>query len=120
MHGGRRVGDRRHAITDRVEPAVAFLAIALMVMSLLDSVFTLTIIANGGRELNPVMDAFLRHSVALFTSTKMLMTAIPAVILVATANLLVFGKIRARSLLAAAVGLYIGLMFYELMLLSYI
>lgn len=117
---GRRREDRRHAVIDRVEPAVGILAIALMVMSVLDSVFTLTLIANGGRELNPVMDAFLQHSVPLFTATKMFMTAVPAIILVATANLLVFGKIRARSFLAAAVGLYSGLMIYELMLLSQI
>ena len=91
-----------------------------MVMSVLDSVFTLTLIANGGSELNPVMDALLQRSIVLFTSTKMLMTAIPAIILVATANLHVFGLIRARSFLAAAVGLYIGLMCYELLLLSHI
>ena len=117
---GRRRGDRRYTVMDRVDPGVAILAIALMIMSLLDSVFTLTLIAHGGRELNPFMDVLIQNSVVLFTTTKMLMTAIPAIILVATANLLVFRVIRARSLLAAMVGIYSALMVYHLMLLSHI
>ncbi len=114
----RRQTDRRYPIIDRVEMPVALLAVALMILSILDSVFTLTLIANGGQELNPVMDAMLQKSVSLFTSTKMALTAIPAIILVATANVLLLGKIRARSFLAAAVGMYAGLIGYELMLLN--
>lgn len=117
---GRRSGDRRYTVMDRVEPGVAILAIALMTMSLLDSVFTLTLLAHGGKELNPFMDILIQTSTSLFTSTKMAMTAIPAIILVATANLLVFNRIRARTFLAAMVGVYAGLMVYHLILLSHI
>ncbi len=105
---------------DRVEPGIAILAVALMVMSLLDSAFTLTLIAHGGSELNPFMDILIQNSVSLFTTTKMLMTAIPAIILVATANLMLFGAFRARTLLAASVGIYSALMVYHLILLSHI
>lgn len=114
----RRRSDRRFAITDHIDPAVGFMAVALMVLSLMDSVFTLTLISNGGRELNPVMDMMLQHSIGLFVSSKMLMTAMAAVVLTATSNLLVFGRFRARSVLGAAVGMYIGLIVYELMLLN--
>jgi len=97
---------------------MAFLAIGLMMLSVLDSIFTLTIISHGGTEANPFMNWFLQQGLMAFVGVKMLLTAIPAVILVATGNLKIFGHFRARSVLAAAVGLYCGLIVYELGLLS--
>jgi len=117
MHGRRR-NDRRYAMLDRFDSGVVTMAIALMVLSILDSVFTLTLIARGGSEVNPIMNALLHHSIWAFTIFKMLLTGIPALLLVATGNLLLFGRYRARSILAAMVGLYMGLIVYELVLLS--
>lgn len=117
---GRRSSDRRFPVLDRFDSGLAFLAIGLMMLSILDSVFTLTIIANGGTEANPIMDWFLQQSVAAFVGVKMLLTASAALMLVATGNLLVFGRFRARSILAAALGLYCGLIVYELGILSLI
>lgn len=117
---GRRASDRRFPVLDRFDGGMAFLAIGLMILSVLDSVFTLTLIANGGSEVNPFMNWLLQHSLIAFVGVKMLLTAIPAIMLVATGNLLVFGRIRARSLLAAALGMYCGLIVYEIGLLSLI
>jgi len=86
----------------------------------MDSVFTLTLISHGGTEVNPVMNWLLHQSIFAFVAVKMVLTAIPAVMLVATGNLLVFGRIRARSILAGALGMYCGLIVYELGLLSLI
>jgi len=115
---GRRSPDRRFAVLDRVESGVAWLAIALVVMSMLDALFTLTLISRGGSELNPVMNLLLNYHVNAFALAKMSLTAIPAALLVATANVTLFGRVRSRTLLAALTGLYAGLMVYELMLLS--
>lgn len=117
MHG-RRATDRRHAVLDRFDSGMMLLAVLLMVLSIMDSVFTLTLISRGGSEVNPFMNALLQHSVWAFTGFKMLLTGIPAIILVATGNLLLFNRWRARSVLAALVGLYLGLIVYELALLS--
>ena len=117
---GRRRADRRFPVLDRFESGMAFLAIGLMILSIMDSVFTLTLIAHGGTEVNPFMNWLLQISIAAFVGVKMLLTAVPAVLLVATANLKVFGKFRARSILAAALGMYCGLIIYELGLLSLI
>lgn len=114
----RRREDRRYPLLDRFDSGMLALAVALVGLSVLDSLFTLTLLANGGRELNPFMDHLLGYGVAPFAAAKMLLTAVPAVILVATGNLLVFGRVRARSMLAALVGLYAGLIVYELALLS--
>ena len=115
---GRRTTDRRYPMLDRFDSGVVALAILLMCLSIADSMFTLTLISRGGTEVNPFMNALLQHSVWAFTAVKMLLTAVPATILVATGNLLLFNRWRARSILAALVGLYLGLITYELVLLS--
>ncbi len=103
---------------DRFDSGMVMLAVVLMLLSITDSVFTLTLISRGGTEVNPFMNALLQHSVWAFTATKMLLTGIPAIVLVAAGNLLLFNRWRARSVLAALVGLYLGLIAYELVLLS--
>jgi len=115
---GRRSADRHFPLLDRFDSGIACMASLLMVFSVLDAGFTLTLISRGGSEINPVMNWVLGHSVWAFTVVKMLLTAVPAVILVATCNLLVFKRIRVRSVLAGFVGLYLGLLMYELMLLA--
>ena len=105
---------------DRMDSGAVTLAIMLMILSVMDSIFTLTIIAHGGTEVNPVMNVLLQKSVTAFTIVKMLLTAIPAILLVATANLVILNRWRARSLLATMVGLYAGLICYELLLLSFV
>ena len=110
--------DRRYPLLDRFDSGMVTMAILLMLLSITDSVFTLTLIARGGTEVNPFMNALLQHSVWAFTAVKMLLTAVPAIILVATGNLMLFKRWRARSILAAMVGLYLGLIGYELVLLS--
>lgn len=112
MHG-RRALDRKYPVLDRFDSGVFFLAITLMILSIMDSVFTLIIISRGGSEANPFMDMLLQQSVWAFVGFKMALTGIPAIVLAATGNLKVFGRYRARSVLAALVGVYLGLMVYH-------
>lgn len=116
----RRRPDRRYPVMDRMDSGAVTLAIMLMILSVMDSIFTLTIIAHGGTEVNPVMNVLLQKSVTAFTIVKMLLTALPAILLVATANIVILNRWRARSLLATMVGLYAGLICYELLLLSFV
>lgn len=115
---GRRSADRPYAMLDRFDSGMMMLAVALMLLSVADSVFTLTLIARGGSEVNPFMNALLQHSVWTFAGIKFLLTAVPAILLVAVGNLRLFNRWRARSILSALVGLYLGLICYELLLLS--
>ncbi len=114
---GRRREDRRFATLDRYDSGLCTLAILLVLLSITDSVFTLTLIARGGTEANPFMNYMLQQGIGVFMIVKMLLTAIPAVVLVATHNLVLFKRIRARSILAAMVGMYTGLIVYEIGLL---
>lgn len=117
MHG-RRSTDRREAVLDRMDSGSVSLAILLVLCSIADAMFTLTLISRGGSEINPVMNALMHHSIWAFAAVKMFLTTVPALILVATSNLRLFGRWRARSILAALVGLYLGLIVYEIALLS--
>ena len=119
-NAGRRSEDRRFPVLDWFDTGLFTLCMTLLCLSILDSIFTLTLIANGGTEVNPFMNAMLNISVWAFAGVKMLFTAVPAVFLVATANLRVFGLCRSRTILAGAVGFYAGLIVYEIALLSLI
>ena len=115
---GRRRTDRCAPILDKFDSTQLLLVTLLMCLSIADSVFTLNLIARGGSELNPLMNWLLNYSVWAFTTIKMLLTAIPALVLVAASNLMLFNRIRARSVLAALVGMYAGLILYEIGLLN--
>lgn len=115
---GRRRSDRHYPMLDRFDSGMVTLAVVLMLCSIADSIFTLMLLSRGGTELNPIMNLLLQQSVWAFTGVKMMLTAIPAILLVATGNMLLFNRWRARSLLGAMVGLYGGLIVYELLLLS--
>ena len=114
---GRRKEDRRYPVLDTPDSSAVALAVILIVLSCLDAMFTLTLINAGGSELNPVMDFFLQKSVSLFLIAKLVLTAIPALVLVAAGNVVLFRAFRARTALAALVGIYFGVIVYELGLL---
>ena len=116
---GRRSADRRYPKQDVFDGSAMLLAVLLTVFSLADATMTLILLGRGGTELNPVMRVVIESGgIAPFIIVKMMLTVIPAIILVSTQNLKVFGLIRVRSILAAMVGGYFGLLLYEVLLLS--
>ena len=115
---GRRKQDRQFPLLDIFDSGAMFMAVSLMLLSLADAFFTLNIIARGGTEVNPVMNYFLSHGIFAFVSVKVVLTAIPAVVLVASGNYKLFRLVRVRSIMAAAIGCYAGLIVYEIGLLT--
>lgn len=115
---GRRRTDKRYAMLDVFDGSSMFLAVALVVLSLCDAFFTLNILARGGSEVNPVMNYMLGHGTFAFVASKMFMTVVAVVALVGAGNLKIFNMLRVRSVLATLIGLYAGLIAYELILLS--
>ncbi len=103
---------------DVFDASAMFLAVALIVLSLTDAFLTLNILAGGGREVNPVMNYMLGFGTLVFVSFKMLMTTLPIAALTAAGNLIVFKYLRVRTVTAILVGMYAGLITYELLILS--
>jgi hypothetical protein len=57
------------------------LPLLLVVLSVLDALFTMVCIQRGGSELNPFMRLALSYGPETFFTTKMILTVIPAIVL---------------------------------------
>lgn len=117
-YNGRRSVDRRFPLMDTFDSTAMCLAVALMILSITDAVLTLNILAAGGEEVNPFMNHMLSYGTFAFVASKMLMTALPLAALTAAGNLVIYNFVRVRTITATLVGLYCGLIVYELMILS--
>lgn len=117
---GRRRSDKRYPLLDVFDGGAMFLAVALITLSLCDAFFTLNIIAQGGQEVNPIMNHMLNYGTFAFVASKMMLTALAVVVMTAAGNLKIFGLVRVRSVIALLIGLYAGLIVYELLILAMI
>jgi len=119
--GLRRDGDRRStgAVVDRFGPDLLVLAIALFVLSACDAAFTLTLLEHGVvDEANPLMRGLVGLDIDLFVGTKLLLTGIGVVGLVAYSQVLFLGLVPLTRVMALLVAFYVLLIGYEITLLS--
>jgi len=75
IHGGRRVGVRRagearEVYVDRFPASAAFLLIGIFLLNVLDAVFTLLHLQDGGQELNPIVARVLAWGPQTFFFVK--------------------------------------------------
>lgn len=116
----RRRGDRRRDDAYHVdwhEPDLLFLAVATVLLSVIDALLTLTLLRHGGKEVNPFLAYVLTHHPTLFAVVKMSLTGGGVLILVAMARAHVFRLVRAKTILQWCLLGYLGLIGYELWLL---
>lgn len=79
----RRAEDRNRIVAlDRYNPNLLVPIILVLGLSLLDALLTLVLIAQGARELNPVMRYFLGHGPQVFLFVKYALTAASVLIIV--------------------------------------
>lgn len=114
---GRR-DDEHEGLIDWHEPQLLFLALTIVLLSVTDAFFTLTLLTNGAVEANPVMAYILENYPGYFAGLKMGLTGIGVMVLVALARSKVFKIIRVRTILQGFLAAYALLVGYELWLLS--
>lgn len=112
--------DRRGFYTDQYENWVGLSVLIIILLSSLDSLFTLTIIKNGGVEENPFMLALLEIDNLTFLIVKMSMTVICMLFIFVHSNFYVLKVIPVKLILKGILLLYTALIGYELFLLSII
>ena len=112
----RRAEDHHHFWFDWHEPRVLYLALAVLLLSCTDALFTLNLLLLGANEANILMDSMLAEGVDAFLSVKIGMTAISVVVLVAAARRRFFGLFRTVRLLQLICLGYVVLIGYELWL----
>ena len=85
------------------------LPLLLVVLSVLDALFTMICIQRGGSELNPFMRLALSYGPETFLTAKMILTVIPAIVLAS------LSRFRAANYGLYAVNfVYIGILFIHL------
>ena len=119
---GRRRLSRRDAeestFVDLYDPALLGLALGILLLSVLDAAFTLTLLQAGVvEEANPFMRWLLEHDTQIFINLKIVLTGAAVVFLVLCSNAIIAGRIRGRRLMHAVLGLYLLVIAYELVLL---
>jgi hypothetical protein len=113
----RRPEDDQLFVPDSFDASLVFLGLAIIMMSMMDSFFTLNIIALGGQELNAFMNVLLENSTQAFLVVKYCITASGVVLLIALSKVRVGGFLLTRRLLEGLCCGYGCLMIYEVYLL---
>ena len=118
-------GRRRHArrsghnyYLDWYDPKLVFTGIAVLLMSCLDALFTLTLLSKGANEANYFMARLLETGDGLFVSVKVAVTAFGIVFLLMHSHFQVLRITSGKRLLQFVVPVYGLLIGYELVLLG--
>ena len=103
-------------VTDWHHPQWLALTIGILLLCFLDAILTLTLVTNGAREVNPLMEPLVKGSGHTFAYWKIALTAMGVTILTLLARLRFWGKAVGTVLYVVLVG-YLALVGYELFLL---
>jgi hypothetical protein len=114
---GRRTGEQETPV-DFHEPYLLSLAVAMLVLSVIDGFLTVTLMTNGAEETNPLLAFVLAEHPRLFAAIKMGLTGFGVVFLVAVARARVFKLLRASVFLHGLVAAYLALVLYEAWLVT--
>jgi Domain of unknown function (DUF5658) len=114
--GGRRAGEH-HLPIDWHEPYLLFLALTILLLNVADAFLTITLLMEGAHEANPVLAFVLDEHPKLFAVTKMSLTGVGVLVLVAIARARVFNVMRVGTLMHVVLVGYATLIVYEWWLL---
>ena len=112
----RRADCNAHFPTDWYDTKLFIMALALLLLSITDAAMTMTLLNNGAVEVNPFMNFLLSQSTHTFVYTKLALTSICIIILVAHYHSKLFNRFRVDILLTFALSVYSTLVIYELIL----
>ena len=118
---GRRCHARRHEnnyYLDWYDPKLVFTGIAVLFMSCLDALFTLTLLSRGATEANYFMARLMETSDGLFVAVKLAITAFGILFLLMHSHFRVLRIVSGKHLLQSLVAVYALLIGYELILLG--
>ncbi len=118
----RRINDRRTdagiLTSDQLPLASSLLVLTVVLLSLTDAFFTTRLLSNGAVEINPFMDALIRHDTALFIFIKTKLTGLCLIALIALANYRAFGRLETGQIAKLVLVGYLFLIAWELYLLN--
>jgi hypothetical protein len=118
----RRRGARRdaehHGLVDWHETHLLFLSIAILLLSVIDALLTLTLMRHGAQEANPFLALLIGEYPRLFAVAKMALTGGGVIVLVVLARARVFRVIKVSAIMHWCLLGYVALITYEWWLLQ--
>jgi uncharacterized protein DUF5658 len=88
-------------------------SIGILLLSVADALMTITLLAGGAVEVNPVMAAVVHQSAAVFAMVKLAMTGVGVVLLVTLARYRFMRVIRVDVAMYCLLVAYLALLSYE-------
>jgi hypothetical protein len=119
-HGPRRVVDASLAATDWHAPQLLAAALLILILCVVDALITLTLLAHGAHEANPLMDTIVHGDGRSFVAFKFGLTASGVVLLILLARVRAFGRLPVSALLYGVLAGYLWLVCYEFTLLRHL
>ena len=116
----RREVDGRNSYVDIHEKSLFIIFTLTIAFSIIDAIFTLIIIKNGGEELNPFMKYIMDRDVMAFFWVKFFITSFGMLFLVVHKYFVVFRFITGYHFLYSIFSMYLLLILYEIYLLGLI
>jgi Domain of unknown function (DUF5658) len=113
----RRGTDRHPVMTDWYQAHWLAPAILILILSIADALLTLTLVARGATEINPLMKPLVAGSGEGFAYWKLGLTSIGVIVLTMAARLRILGGIAVGSILYLILFGYLALVGYEIALL---
>jgi hypothetical protein len=109
----RRDGDARFSMLDWHQSRWLAVAMLILILSCADAIFTLTLLANGAYEENPIMASLLSGTGRWFAFAKIGLTSGGVMVLTAFARMRAFGRIPVGGVLYLVLIGYVMLVAYE-------
>jgi len=116
----RREIDGRNSYVDIHEKSLFIVFTLTIAFCIIDAIFTLIIIKNGGEELNPLMKYIMDRDVLAFFWVKFSITSFGMLFLIIHKYFVVFRFITGYHFLYSIFSMYLILVLYEIYLLSLI
>lgn len=110
---GRRAVDHHRPVVDWHGPGLFASCVTVLLLCVADAFLTLWLLSSGAFEANPVMALVVYGSARVFALTKVGLTGMGMLMVVAVARFRVVGELRAATLLHATVAIYVLLVGYE-------
>jgi len=112
----RRTDDDHRFIFDWHEPQLLYVALAIILLSCTDALFTLNLLTIGAVEANIVMNGLIASGVGPFLWIKISTTIVSVLALVFAAQCRFMGRFRVLRVLHVICAGYVALIFYEIYL----
>ena len=119
-HLRRESDDVIGVYVDTHEPKLWYLAISLMMLSVLDAFFTTILIANGSEELNPLLAYLLNIDLWVFLAVKFFVTGASIVFFILHKHHRLLNTVNCYHLLVLSVIVYFVLICYELSMVQHL